>query len=388
MLEVFELQCFIQNYLWGKKGFASEVSRLSLAGQHIDSIDEKQLYAELWMGALHKSPSLVKSSGQKLSDWIKSNNEALGEKSRLQFGDELPFLMKVLSINSALSIQVHPSKDYAEELHKQYPELYQDSNHKPEMAIALSHFEGLCGFRPYSEIRFFLEEIPELQIIVGYDLIEQFKKDTTNSQYLLKDIFYKLMTSEKGIISQNISSHKKKLQSLCDEKKNVFLAKLFNQLDCWFPNDVGCFCIYFLNYIQLSPDCIECMACSDNVVRAGLTPKYIDVKTLCRVLNFNGAPAESKLFSGVQENSYTTVFRPPVPDFAVACIKVPADNIYELLKRDVASIIIVVHGQGKITAPQDLILSTGKVFMIPANVIIQIHVGFESLELYQAFVNL
>jgi len=110
MLKVFELQCFIQNYLWGKKGSASEVSRLSLAGQHIDSIDEKQLYAELWMGALHKSPSLVKSSGQKLSDWIKSNNEALGEKSRLIFGDELPFLMKVLSINSALSIQVHPSK--------------------------------------------------------------------------------------------------------------------------------------------------------------------------------------------------------------------------------------------------------------------------------------
>ncbi|XP_008187107.1 mannose-6-phosphate isomerase isoform X2 [Acyrthosiphon pisum] len=388
MLEVFELQCFIQNYLWGKKGLASEVSRLSLAGQHIDSIDEKQFYAELWMGALHKSPSLVKSSGQKLSEWIKRNNEALGEKSRLKFGDELPFLMKVLSINSALSIQVHPSKDYAEELHKQYPELYQDSNHKPEMAIALSNFEGLCGFRPYSEIRFFLEEIPEFKLIVGCDLIDQFKKDTTNSQYLLKDIFYKLMTSEKGIISQNLSSHKKKLQSLCDDKKNVFLAKLFNQLDCWYPNDVGCFCIYFLNYIQLSPDCIECMACSDNVVRAGLTPKYIDVKTLCRVLNFNGAPAESKLFCGVKENSYTTLFRPPVPDFAVACIKVPADEIYELLKRDVASIIIVVHGQGKITAPQDLILSAGKVFMVPANVILQIHVGFESLELYQAFVNL
>jgi len=64
------------------------------------------------------------------------------------------------------------------------------------------------------------------------------------------------------------------------------------------------------------------MACSDNVVRAGLTPKYIDVKTLCSVLNFDGAPAESKLFCGVKENSYTTIFRPPVPDFAVACIKV------------------------------------------------------------------
>lgn len=64
------------------------------------------------------------------------------------------------------------------------------------------------------------------------------------------------------------------------------------------------------------------MACSDNVVRAGLTPKFIDVKTLCSMLNFDGASAESKLFYGIPENSYTTLFRPPVPDFAVAHIKV------------------------------------------------------------------
>lgn len=64
------------------------------------------------------------------------------------------------------------------------------------------------------------------------------------------------------------------------------------------------------------------MACSDNVVRAGLTPKYIDVKTLCSMLNFNGAPAESKYFYGLKENLYTTLFRPPVPDFAVARVKV------------------------------------------------------------------
>lgn len=37
------------------------------------------------------------------------------------------------------------------------------------------------------------------------------------------------------------------------DEKEKFLAKLFYQLDHWFPNDVGCFCIYFLNYIQLSP---------------------------------------------------------------------------------------------------------------------------------------
>lgn len=110
MLEIFELKCSVQHYLWGKKSCSSEVSRLILAGNNVDSVEEKQCYAELWMGAHSKSPSLVKSSGQKLSDWIKSNEEALGEESRLKFGNELPFLMKVLSVNSALSIQVHPSK--------------------------------------------------------------------------------------------------------------------------------------------------------------------------------------------------------------------------------------------------------------------------------------
>lgn len=110
MSEIFELKCFTQSYLWGKKGMSSLVGQLSLAGGHEDSINENQYYAEFWMGAHSKNTSLVKSSGQNLSDWIKNNKEALGESSLLKFGNNLPFLMKVLSINSALSIQVHPSK--------------------------------------------------------------------------------------------------------------------------------------------------------------------------------------------------------------------------------------------------------------------------------------
>lgn len=108
------------------------------------------------------------------------------------------------------------------------------------MAIALSKFEGLCGFRPYSEIIFFLQgtdsytvknkfnktkyrnnsynwslEIPEFQTLIGYELIDQFKNNIVNSQNILKDIFYKLMTSKKTTIIQNISNHKQYLQSLC-----------------------------------------------------------------------------------------------------------------------------------------------------------------------------
>lgn len=73
-------------------------------------------------------------------------------------------------------------------------------------------------------------------------------------------------------------------------------------------------------------DCIECMACSDNVVRAGLTPKYKDVETLCEMLNYKGEDARNKIFKPVIEDEYCQAFRPPVPDFAVAKIDVSHFN--------------------------------------------------------------
>ena len=40
---------------------------------------------------------------------------------------------------------------------------------------------------------------------------------------------------------------------------------------------------------------VECMACSDNVVRAGLTVKHRDKKTLCQMLTYNTkSPQENK----------------------------------------------------------------------------------------------
>lgn len=64
------------------------------------------------------------------------------------------------------------------------------------------------------------------------------------------------------------------------------------------------------------------MASSDNVIRAGLTPKFKDVETLCSILNYNGAPQKSKLFQPIKENEFTKLFRPPVNDFAVAVTEV------------------------------------------------------------------
>lgn len=64
------------------------------------------------------------------------------------------------------------------------------------------------------------------------------------------------------------------------------------------------------------------MACSDNVVRAGLTPKFKDVPTLCSMLTYICEPAEEKLFKGFSEDNHSVIFKPPVPDFAVVKISV------------------------------------------------------------------
>lgn len=70
------------------------------------------------------------------------------------------------------------------------------------------------------------------------------------------------------------------------------------------------------------PDCIECMACSDNVVRAGLTPKYRDVDTLIEILNYTCSPASSKLLHPEIEGDCSAIYRPPVSEFVVCKVDV------------------------------------------------------------------
>lgn len=106
-----------------------------------------------------------------------------------------------------------------------------------------------------------------------------------------------------------------------------------------FPNDVGSLSLFFLNVIQLEPgqaiflpakephaylsgDCIECMACSDNVVRAGLTPKFKDVETLLTMLNYVGSTGQSKIFQPQIIDEHSLLFAPSVDDFAVVKIQV------------------------------------------------------------------
>jgi mannose-6-phosphate isomerase len=79
-------------------------------------------------------------------------------------------LFELTNFFKALSIQAHPDKTLAAKLHKEQPEAYKDSNHKPEMALAISKFEALCSFRPLSQIQYFLKTTPELRYVIGCSL--------------------------------------------------------------------------------------------------------------------------------------------------------------------------------------------------------------------------
>ena len=125
-----------------------------------------------------KGPSVIsyppEFKGKLLSDWLKDNQWALGEKVGEEFSGQLPFLFKTLSINKALSIQAHPTKPHAQELHKAAPDKYPDPTHKPELVVAIRDFEGFCGFRPIDEIQGFVSRVPELQAVVGKEVSDAF----------------------------------------------------------------------------------------------------------------------------------------------------------------------------------------------------------------------
>lgn len=89
-------------------------------------------------------------------------------------------------------------------MHKQRPDLYKDPNHKPELAIALTPFKALCGFRPYSEIYQFCQDLPPLKELLGGDVVVNgLSKD---SEIDFKKCYQTLMTADAESVSRAIDT--------------------------------------------------------------------------------------------------------------------------------------------------------------------------------------
>jgi len=365
-----------QNYAWGRRGMDSKVSVLLNSGGYLEEVDEKTPYAELWMGTHPKGPAQVDLSSD-------------GHVPLLTYlkGKSLPYLFKVLSVNQSLSIQAHPDKALARQLHKERPDVYKDDNHKPEMALALTNFQAMCGFRPYEDIAAFLVSEPEFNEVAGKGgqaLIDAVKG---RSGYVtaLKEAFSAVMQAEKCEIVKLVRKLVERMSKETGGLVNVHsleLPHLIQRLNLEYPGDVGIFCVYFLNVFELKPgqavfleanlphaylfgDCLECMAQSDNVVRAGLTPKLRDTKVLCEMLNYRNA-GPPKVMSGTPSPISQTcvMYRAPIDEFALELSAFPKGSKGDIPmnNNDAPSILLILSGSGEIAGRK---VKTGEVLLFP-----------------------
>ncbi|XP_032596376.1 mannose-6-phosphate isomerase [Drosophila grimshawi] len=337
-----ELTGWVKPYEWGKVGISSAVAQMAMANDPDFVLNENETYAEMWMGTHFCGVSIVKETGETLDRVLKK---------------DLPYLFKVLSINKALSIQVHPNKCEAERLHKERPEIYKDDNHKPELAIALTPFVALVGFQPVEDIIDYIDEFQPLSKLIGKEAVDALHQ-TRNAEGL-KECYAILMKSDESAISKCIQGIAKKNK---EELKRNELLDVFNTISADFPGDVGVLSLFFMNLVRLRPgqaiylganeihaylsgDCVECMACSDNVIRAGLTPKYKDVNQLISSVIFEGKSAQCKVFMPYRIDDTVQVFVPPVDDFAVihVSIKYIVDT-YKLQIQPFGSILLTLTG--------------------------------------------
>ena len=386
---VYLLKGAVQQYAWGKLGSSSKVADLSAKADSEFQIFENQPYAELWMGAHVKAPSLLIGTEYNLLQFLEEHPGMLGTKVKERFGS-LPFLFKVLSVAKSLSIQAHPNKALAEKLHAERPDIYKDPNHKPEMAIALTNFEALCGFRPINEIITFLDNLPEFEAVVGKPAADRLRAKASKGGDVgsaLKDCFSNVILCEKSTREENLTKLVNKVQKMRKSGEDIssLHGELLLRIHTHFPADAGCFVIYFLNYIQLSPgeaiflganvphaylygDCIECMACSDNVVRAGLTPKLVDASTLCEMLEYLPTSAEDRKFQPENlSGPHELLYNPPVDDFAVIRINISSgENSYTFPALESASIILIVEGEPAVK-DSNMDLKPGSILFVPAN---------------------
>lgn len=223
------------------------------------------------MGTHPSNPSKDVDTSRTLLDLVQDNQALMSAEISKKYENKLPFLFKVLSIGKALSIQAHPNKKLAEQLHSKDPKNYPDDNHKPEMTIAITPFDGLCGFRPLAEISHFLDTVPSLRSLVGDEAAKKFQetikgqesssdeKATESNKKALQTAFTHLMTSKPEEIEKQAEILIKQAKEEGDKfagsggpsNTGKELADLMIRLDGQFPKDIGLFVSLFLNYVQL-----------------------------------------------------------------------------------------------------------------------------------------
>lgn len=278
--EIFPLDYSVQNYAWGKHAQDSLVYKLYKSSGFCGEAPTEKPYAELWLGDHPNCPSLIHfRNGEKVSlrDCIVNNPELFLGKSFNGKEKNLPFLFKVLSVNSILSLQIHPDQENAKLLHEKFPDIYKDDKHKPEIAIAVSEFEAFCKFRPREDIIEALDQNKVMAEFIGKELVERFKHcDPKEANEVLRSMLRQILIKDKEDKEEAKKYMEKFLIEISGRTQRSARDNLILKIHEQFPYDSGIFIAYFLNHVILKPgeaiimhpnephayikgDCIECI---------------------------------------------------------------------------------------------------------------------------------
>jgi mannose-6-phosphate isomerase len=266
-------------------------------------------YAELWMGAHPDEPS-VRSDGIPLDKAIAAEpDRLLGREVHERFGARLPFLLKVLAAERPLSLQAHPSNSqaaagFAAEEAAGVPRddptrTFKDPFHKPELLLALTPVEALCGFRPVEESLHCLAklQVPALKPTIAALARGGLRAAIPQLIALSDERRTVLVDAVAEAAAGFVAAH---------DPEFINTYRWAASLAETYPGDAGVVISLMCNHLKLAPGeavflpagnlhaylsgaGVEVMASSDNVLRGGLTGKHIDLAALIEVLDFTDA---------------------------------------------------------------------------------------------------
>ncbi|MEZ0074619.1 mannose-6-phosphate isomerase, class I [Planotetraspora sp. GP83] len=325
----------IKDYAWG--------SRTAIAG--LTGRPASGPEAEMWLGAHPSGPSRLTRDGSELTlaDAIAADPVgALGQPSVDRFGERLPYLMKLIAVDRPLSLQVHPTPEQAADGFARGDVNYSDPWAKPEMICALTRFSGLAGFRAADQAAMLVERLH----------VEALKPVVT--QLSRGDVLGALR-----VLLAWPGSRREVVESIVWAAGAVHQPdyELVRRLARQYPEDPAVLAPLLMRRHELAPGealylgagvlhCyldgfgVEIMAGSDNVLRAGLTSKPIDVDELLRITVVEAQPLPITPVEGA--------YVPPCPEFLLRRI-VPGQG--HVLDGSVPRIVVCTEGTVEVGSP-------------------------------------
>ncbi|MDN6556074.1 MAG: mannose-6-phosphate isomerase, class I [Acidipropionibacterium acidipropionici] len=291
----------IRNYAWGSMDAIPRI-----LGREPDGLPQ----AEYWLGSYESAPS--SAAEQSLLDRLGAHPEELGDANREHFGDRLPFLLKILSAAKPLSLQAHPDRKAAGEGHARSlaagveadQRTFVDEWPRPELMVALSEVEALCGFRDPLHTRKLFDALgtrTSLDPVLG-PLTER------SGSAAMAEVFLDTLTvdAKRRAMAREVVSAA--VNHVGEDSDLGEFCRTAVELDEHRPDDSTILAALLLNRVHLSPGQalrvppgtlhtylsgtgVEISANSNNIVRGGLTDKLIDVDALISIVNFNSCGA-------------------------------------------------------------------------------------------------